>query len=138
MQETGIRNGAFGADRFGLKNLKRVHWNLGAPQLYQYSLAAGEAVLSADVVSISDGAGIAPRAARRPVAGRTNVARFIAGFTDWWADTSVTWLETNGQASVLVRRGATPLAVLSVATSESGIDQLMWVMAPDKLAHTTP
>ncbi len=48
MQETGIRNGAFGADKFGLKNLKRVHWNLGAPQLYQYSLSAGEAVLSAD------------------------------------------------------------------------------------------
>ena len=46
MQETGIRNGAFGADKFGLKNLKQVHWNLGAPQLYQYSLAAGEAVLS--------------------------------------------------------------------------------------------
>jgi len=97
-----------------------------------------EAVLSADVVSISDGAGIAPRAARRPVAGRSNVARFIAGFTDWWTDTTLTWLETNGQASVLVRRGQTPLAVLSIATSESGIDQLMWVMAPDKLAHTTP
>ncbi|MGY4299712.1 phosphoenolpyruvate carboxykinase (ATP) [Bradyrhizobium sp. i1.4.4] len=48
MQETGVRNGAFGADKFGLKNLKRVHWNLGAPQLYQYSLSAGEAVLSAD------------------------------------------------------------------------------------------
>ena len=44
MQETGLRNGAFGADKFGLKNLKTVHWNLGAPQLYQYSLAAGEAV----------------------------------------------------------------------------------------------
>jgi len=48
VQETGLRNGAFGADKFGLKNLKTVHWNLGAPQLYQYSLAAGEAVLSAD------------------------------------------------------------------------------------------
>src|SRR5258705_742899 len=47
VQETGLRNGAFGADKFGLKNLKTVHWNLGAPQLYQYSLAAGEAVLSA-------------------------------------------------------------------------------------------
>ena len=48
MQNTGVYNGAFGADKFGLKNLKRVHWNLRAPQLYQYSLAAGEAVL--DVV----------------------------------------------------------------------------------------
>ncbi|MBR1242678.1 phosphoenolpyruvate carboxykinase (ATP), partial [Bradyrhizobium sp. AUGA SZCCT0274] len=48
MQETGLRNGAFGADKFGLKKLKEVRWNLGAPQLYQYSLSSGEAVLSAD------------------------------------------------------------------------------------------
>src|SRR5262249_35620287 len=48
VQETGKRNGAFGADKFGLKNLKGVHWNLGAAQLCQYSLSAGEAVLSAD------------------------------------------------------------------------------------------
>ena len=54
MQETGVRNGAFGADKFGLKNLKTVHWNLGAPQLYQYSLAAGEAVLSADGALCAD------------------------------------------------------------------------------------
>src|SRR2546430_13290427 len=39
---SGLRNGAFGADKFGLKNLKTVHWNLGAPQLYQYALAAGD------------------------------------------------------------------------------------------------
>ena len=99
-------------------------------------LARLERVLSADVVSTSDGAGIAPRAARRPVVGRDRVARFVAGFApDWWAGTRLTWLETNGQASVLVRRGETPLALLSVATSESGIDRLMWVMVPDKLAH---
>ena len=54
MQETGVRNGAFGADKFGLRNLKRVHWNLRAPQLYQYSLAAGEAVLSADGALCAD------------------------------------------------------------------------------------
>ncbi|HET7888397.1 MAG TPA: phosphoenolpyruvate carboxykinase (ATP), partial [Bradyrhizobium sp.] len=54
MQETGVRNGAFGADKFGLKNLKQVHWNLGAPQLYQYALAAGEAVLSADGALCAD------------------------------------------------------------------------------------
>src|SRR5689334_2330267 len=54
VQETGVRNGAFGADKFGLKNLKAVHWNLGAPQLYQYSLSAGEAVLSADGALCAD------------------------------------------------------------------------------------
>ena len=54
MQETCLRHGAVGADKFGLKNLKTVHWNLGAPQLYQYSLAKGEAVLSADGALCAD------------------------------------------------------------------------------------
>ena len=54
MQETGVHNGAFGADKFGLRKLKQVHWNLGAPQLYQHSLAAGEAVLSADGALCAD------------------------------------------------------------------------------------
>jgi phosphoenolpyruvate carboxykinase (ATP) len=45
VQETGVHNVAFGAEKFGLRNLKRVHWNLGASQLYQYALSAGEAVL---------------------------------------------------------------------------------------------
>ena len=31
MQETGVHNGAYGADKFGLKNLKGVNWNFGGP-----------------------------------------------------------------------------------------------------------
>ncbi len=49
-----MRNGAFGADKFGLKNLKSVNWNFGAPQLYEHSLSAGEAVLSADGALCAD------------------------------------------------------------------------------------
>jgi RNA polymerase sigma-70 factor (ECF subfamily) len=94
-----------------------------------------EAILSADVVSTSDGAGIAPRAARRPVVGRDKVARFVAGWSDWWTDATLTWLETNGRPSVLVARGGTPLALLSISTSGAGIDQLLWVMAPAKLTR---
>ena len=94
-----------------------------------------EEILSADVVSTSDGAGIAPRAARRPVVGRDKVARFVAGWSDWWTDATLTWLETNGRPSVLVSRGETPLAVLSISTSGEEIDQLLWVMAPAKLTH---
>ncbi len=70
-----------------------------------------------------------------PVAGRDDVARFIAGWSDWWTDTTLTWVETNGQASVLVTRGDAALVLLSISTSKSGIDQLLWVMAPDKLTH---
>src|SRR4030095_10162343 len=43
VQETGLRNGAFGADKFGFKDLAAVHWNLLAPQLYEHAIAAGEA-----------------------------------------------------------------------------------------------
>jgi RNA polymerase sigma-70 factor (ECF subfamily) len=92
-------------------------------------------VLSADAVSTTDGAGIAPRAARRPVIGRDSVARFVAGWSDWWSGTTITWVETNGQPSVLVRRDGAPAVLLSASTSDAGIDQLMWVMAPDKLTH---
>jgi phosphoenolpyruvate carboxykinase (ATP) len=81
VQETGVRNGAFGADKFGLKNLKRVHWNLRAPQLYQYSLAAGEAVLSADGALCAD---------TGDFTGRSPKDKFTVrdGATDknmWWA-----------------------------------------------------
>ncbi|EAQ37209.1 phosphoenolpyruvate carboxykinase [Nitrobacter sp. Nb-311A] len=46
--EIGVRNGAFGADKFGLKNLKAVYWNLGTPQLYEHALRSGEAMVNAD------------------------------------------------------------------------------------------
>ena len=43
MQETGVRNGAYGADKFGLKDLAAIHWNLTEAPLYEHSLRAGEA-----------------------------------------------------------------------------------------------
>jgi phosphoenolpyruvate carboxykinase (ATP) len=54
VQETGVYNKAYGADKFGLKNLKAVAWNFGAPQLVEHSLQAGEAVMSADGALCAD------------------------------------------------------------------------------------
>ena len=62
------------------------------------------------------------------------MARFIAGWSDWWIGTTITWIETNGQLSLLARRDDVPAVLLSVSTSQTGIDQVMWVMAPDKLS----
>ncbi len=45
MQETGVRNSGYGADKFGFRDLAGVHWNLGAPQLYEQAVARGEATL---------------------------------------------------------------------------------------------
>lgn len=42
MNETGIRNGAYGADKFGFSALKAVNWNLNAPALYEHSLQRNE------------------------------------------------------------------------------------------------
>ncbi|RHW26450.1 RNA polymerase sigma-70 factor [Nocardioides immobilis] len=95
-----------------------------------------EAVLAEGVVSRSDGAGVAPRAARRPVVGRDRVARLVAGFAgDFWAGTTVTWIEANGRPSLLVARAGEPLAMLGIDASAAGIEQVLWVMVPDKLAH---
>ena len=81
MQETGVHNGAFGADKFGLKNLKGVHWNYGAPQLYEHALRNGEAVLSADGALCAD---------TGEFTGRSPKDKFTVrdGLTDksmWWA-----------------------------------------------------
>jgi phosphoenolpyruvate carboxykinase (ATP) len=43
VHETGLRNRAQGADTFGFKELGAVHWNLDAPQLYEYAIAGREA-----------------------------------------------------------------------------------------------
>jgi phosphoenolpyruvate carboxykinase (ATP) len=42
VQETGLRNGAHGADKFGFKDLAAVHWNLTEPALYEYAIASKE------------------------------------------------------------------------------------------------
>src|SRR5450756_2386677 len=42
VQESGVRNGAYGADKFGFKELAAVHWNLTEPALYEHAIAAGE------------------------------------------------------------------------------------------------
>jgi phosphoenolpyruvate carboxykinase (ATP) len=45
VQETGVRNGAHGADNFGFEGLAAVHWNHTEPVLYEHAIAAGEAAL---------------------------------------------------------------------------------------------
>ena len=43
MQQTGVWNKAFGAEKFGLKDVAAVHWNLTESPLYEHAVAAGEA-----------------------------------------------------------------------------------------------
>jgi RNA polymerase sigma-70 factor (ECF subfamily) len=43
-------------------------------------------------------------------------------------------METNGRPAVLISRGDTLIALLSIDASEHGIGQIMWIMNPAKLA----
>jgi phosphoenolpyruvate carboxykinase (ATP) len=47
MIENGTHNVDFGADRFGFRDLQAIHWNLGAPQLYEHALQRNEAQIAA-------------------------------------------------------------------------------------------
>jgi phosphoenolpyruvate carboxykinase (ATP) len=47
MLEQGIRNPAYGADKFGLGAVRTVYWNLLAPELYEFAIARGEAEIVA-------------------------------------------------------------------------------------------
>ena len=96
-------------------------------------LAALEGLLASDVVSYSDGGGVV-RAARVPVAGRERVAKFIAAFAShFWTGVTLTWIETNGQPSVLVSRDGAIVTVATVDASADGIHQIFW-MRPSKLS----
>jgi RNA polymerase sigma-70 factor (TIGR02957 family) len=96
-------------------------------------MARLEGLFAEDVVSYSDGGGIV-RAARFPVSGRERVAKFIASASHFWKGVTLAWVETNGQAALLVSRDGVPVALTTIDASTQGIDQIMWIMRPSKLA----
>ena len=96
-------------------------------------MAGLEGLFAEDVVSYSDGGGLV-RAAGVPVSGRNRVATFIASISKWcWRGVTLTWVETNGQSAVLVLRDGVPFG-LTVDASAHGINQIMWLLRPSKLA----
>ncbi|WP_306185257.1 MULTISPECIES: RNA polymerase sigma-70 factor [unclassified Streptomyces] len=97
-------------------------------------LSALEGVLTADVVSYADGGGMRG-ASRIPVVGRPHVSKYVAAFAPrFWPERDVRWVEANGRPAALVSAGGTAVALLSVEVSAHGIERLMWVLNPAKLA----
>lgn len=97
-------------------------------------LSALEDVLTADVVSHSDGGGVRG-ASRIPVVGRPQVSRYLVAFAPrFWPGTEIRRVEANGRPAVLVSSGGRAVALLSVDVSARGIEHIMWVMNPAKLA----
>lgn len=101
-------------------------------------LASLEALFTSDVVSYSDGGGLV-RAAGKPIIGRERVARFIsAAATHFWRGVTVSVVEANGQGCALISRDGTVVALITIDASEEGIDQIMWMLRPSKLAGVSP
>jgi RNA polymerase sigma-70 factor (TIGR02957 family) len=101
------------------------------------NMAVLEQLLAADAVSYSDGGGVA-RASRIPVVGGSRVAKYVRAFADrFWVDVEITPVTMNGQASALLTRDGAAVAVVTVAASEQGIDQVLWIMNPAKLRGVT-
>jgi RNA polymerase sigma-70 factor (ECF subfamily) len=92
-----------------------------------------EKLLAEDVVSYTDGNGMRS-ASRVAVRGRQTVAKFLRAFApNFWPGTSLSSIETNGTPSVLISRGGAVVGLLAISASSDGIDQLMWVLSPEKL-----
>ena len=70
-----------------------------------------------------------------PVNGRTHVSRYLAAFAPrFWPGLQTHWIEANGKPGALVTSDGHAVVLLSIEATEQGIDQVMWVMNPDKLA----
>lgn len=97
-------------------------------------LSVLEDVLTEDVVSYTDGGGIRG-ASRIPVVGRPRVSKYLAAFAPrFWPRTDVRRVEANGRPAILVTTDGKAVALLLIDASERGIERLMWVMNPAKLA----
>ena len=96
-------------------------------------LAGLEKLFAEDVVSYSDSNG-AIRAAGRPLFGAQSLARIFAGWAPgFWAGAQVDYVDANGLSAVRLRKDENTYAVITVTASEEGIDQVMWLVNPEKL-----
>lgn len=97
-------------------------------------MAGLERLFAAEVASMSDGNGRV-RVARKRIVGVPSVTRFLDAISLWfWDDLDVRWVSTNGQTSAVLRRGGAEFGVLTVSASTEGIDRVLWMFNPEKLA----
>jgi RNA polymerase sigma-70 factor (ECF subfamily) len=96
-------------------------------------LAGLEKLFAQDVVSWSDSNG-AVRAARRPLYGAASLAKVVAAWAPtFWSAPDVSYVEANGQAAIRLERDGEVYGVITVTASQEGIDQVLWLVNPEKL-----
>lgn len=96
------------------------------------NMTALEQLFAADVTSLSDGNG-AVRVARLPMVGVPRVMKFLTAIAYFWDDVTVQWVTTNGQTSAMLWRGDARYGLFTVSATAAGIDQVLWIVNPDKL-----
>jgi RNA polymerase sigma-70 factor (TIGR02957 family) len=97
-------------------------------------VAGLEALLAADVVSRADGGGVI-HAARRPVQGRENVARYVAGVVHRFGQGAVpAFAEVNGVPAVVLTQDGRLTGVLLLSTDGTVLTAVDLVVNPEKLA----
>ncbi|MEV8374686.1 RNA polymerase sigma-70 factor [Kribbella sp. NPDC056861] len=95
-------------------------------------------LLAADAVSYSDGGGIV-RATRVELFGGEVIAKVTVGYSgNFWAGAKVSYAEYNGSWSAVASRDGQVFMVISISASADGIDQVQWMLNPEKLAGLTP
>jgi RNA polymerase sigma factor (sigma-70 family) len=94
-------------------------------------MVALERLLTADVANLADGNG-RQRVARRTLVGAPRVVKFLNAMSWFWEGVEVQWVSTNGQTSAMLRRDGEVYGLLTVSASTEGIDQLLWMVNPEK------
>ncbi|MGK3207875.1 RNA polymerase sigma-70 factor [Amycolatopsis sp. MEPSY49] len=95
-------------------------------------MAELERLFTPDVTSLSDGNG-RKGVARTPVVGAARVAKFLHAISTWfWDDVDVRWATTNGQTSAVLLQDGVVYGLLTVGATAEGIDQVLWLVNPEK------
>ena len=96
-------------------------------------LSALEDLFAADVVSYSDGGGVA-RATKFVVTGSAAVAKLIRGYAgNYWERVVVSPTTVNGTNAMRLQRDGVTFGVVTVVAGADGIDQVLWMLNPEKL-----
>ena len=97
-------------------------------------MEALEKLFAEDVVSTSDGGGRNKLAARILVRGSHRVAQFHAAFAShFWTGVEIKRALVNGQHAAILSWDGVVKTIGTVTVGADGIEQVMWLMNPDKL-----
>ncbi|MGW4326629.1 RNA polymerase sigma-70 factor [Nocardia sp. NPDC004573] len=98
-------------------------------------IAALERMLAADVTATADGGGKI-NAARRPVHGAHQVARYLAGLMRWEVPGMRLLVEeVNGAPAAVARVDGAPLLVVGIDVADGVVTALRLIVNPDKLTY---